>query len=125
MKGALETYDIDVPRWIDRSYICDDDAETLASFLSDLSVHGCASGMYMPAVTYYEAERAMHEHADERGGILDYLDDAGLNLSELVRDQESWAGLAVACVSQAVELWADWALADLRRAWDEDEDEDE
>jgi len=63
---------------------------------------GCASGAYMPAVTYFTAKVTMNDHGDD---VLQYIAD---NLGELpsVPEGESWAGIAVFFLSYAVELWA-------------------
>jgi hypothetical protein len=63
---------------------------------------GCASGAYMPAVTYHQALQTMEEHGDD---VLQYIEDT---LGELPQPDkgESWSGLAVFYLSYAVELWA-------------------
>lgn len=63
---------------------------------------GCASGAYMPAVTYYIAKQTMNDYGDD---VLQYIED---NIGELpkVPDGESWGGIAVFFLSYAVELWA-------------------
>ena len=63
---------------------------------------GCASGAYMPAVTYYTATQTMSEHGDD---VLQYIEDS---LGELpdIPTGESWGGIAVFFLSVAVELWA-------------------
>jgi len=63
---------------------------------------GCASGAYMPAVTYYTASQTMAKHGDD---ILNYIEE---NLGELptIPASESWSGIAVFFYSYAVELWA-------------------
>ena len=90
----LTDLDIDVPRWIDQ----DIDSATVAAIVQG----GCASGAYMPAVTYHQALETMSEHGD---AVLDYLEerygyipspDAGT----------SWAGMACFYLSAAVEAWA-------------------
>ena len=62
---------------------------------------GCASGAYMPAVTYHTALDTMSLYGDE---ITEYLID---NLGELptTRQPQSWSQLAVFYASYAVELW--------------------
>ena len=82
------------PSWIDRD-IC---PMTIASICNG----GCASGAYMPAVTYYRANDTMAEHGDE---VLDYIHNT---LGELPEPPhfESWKGRACFYLSLAVELWA-------------------
>ncbi len=70
---------------------------------------GCASGAYMPAVTYYRAAHTMAKHGDD---VLDYITD---NLGELpaIPSDTSWSGLACLYLSCAVELWAGAVLEQL------------
>lgn len=62
---------------------------------------GCASGAYMPAVTYYTAGQVMAEHGDD---VLQFIEDSYGELPS-VPDGMSWTGLAVFYLSTAVELW--------------------
>ena len=64
---------------------------------------GCASGAYMPAVTYYTAQQTMGEHGDD---ILDYLKESGMDSFPAIDIDDSWAGYCCTLVSCAVELWA-------------------
>ena len=64
---------------------------------------GCASGAYMPAVTYHEALETMHRYGDE---ILERIEEAYGELPEVPESMRSWAGMACFYVSTAVELWA-------------------
>ena len=87
------------PRWIDQ----DISPSTVAAILQG----GCASGAYMPAVTYSDALETMHRHGDSADGVLQYLDDFGdLPTLDAMGDSISWSGLACLYVSCAVELWA-------------------
>lgn len=85
---------VDVPVYIDK----DITGCTVASIIQG----GCASGAYMPAVTYYDARQTMSEHGDT---VLQAIED---NYGELPQPQagESWSGMAVFYLSCAVELWA-------------------
>lgn len=85
---------VEVPDWIEQ----DIDTGTLAAICEG----GCASGAYMPAVTYWQATETMAQHGDE---VLDYLQST---LGELPppKDSESWSGMAVHYLNCAVELWA-------------------
>lgn len=77
---------------------------------------GCASGAYMPAVTYHIASKVMAEHGDE---VLDLLDQHyGETLAPPTG--QSWKGMACYYLSAAVELWCsiNQDLAD----WDDDEE---
>lgn len=72
------------------------------SELQAIQQGGCASGSYMPAVTYYTASKTMAKYGDE---VLDYIES---QLGELPTSPkgESWRGMAVFYLSYAVELWA-------------------
>lgn len=65
---------------------------------------GCDSGAYMPAVTYHRALETMTEHGD---GVYDYIEDVAPGTLETIKADHasSWAGLACAILSTAVELW--------------------
>lgn len=85
---------INVPDWIEQDITpCD---------IAAIVQGGCASGAYMPAVTYYQARVTMDEYGDE---VLEYIEES---LGELPTPPtgESWSGLAVYYLSIAVELWA-------------------
>jgi hypothetical protein len=62
---------------------------------------GCASGAYMPAVTYHQAAETMAEYGDE---VLDYIVN-GIGELPKPKDDESWSGMACFYLSYAVELW--------------------
>lgn len=64
---------------------------------------GCASGAYMPAVTYRTAVERMTEHDS---AVMNYLDDMGVDLGS-VNEHPSFAAIAVRLLSTAVECWAD------------------
>lgn len=99
----VRTFD-EVPVWIDQDI-------TVADVVA-IAEHGCASGAYMPAVTYHEARKTMDEHGDE---VLEYLDDNDLD-GEIYKLPDphnnpngysfTWGGIAVHFVSCAVEWWA-------------------
>ena len=86
---------IDVPDWIDQSIA----VETVAAILQG----GCASGSYMPAVTYHDAAEIMSEFGDN---VLDFL-NYELGETPAPMQGESWSGLACFYLSCAVELWAE------------------
>jgi hypothetical protein len=91
---VAELLNIRVPEWIEQD-IC---AMTIASICNG----GCASGSYMPAVTYHIASREMAQHGDAvLDYILDYLGDI-----PAPDKNESWTGMACFYLSTAVELWA-------------------
>lgn len=63
---------------------------------------GCASGAYMPAVTYWDASVTMAEHGD---AVLDYIEEHYGSIPKPA-DCESWSGMACFYLSFAVELFA-------------------
>ena len=69
---------------------------------------GCASGAFMPAVTYYEANQVMAKHGDD---ILDYIQEVTGEVPPI--ECESWSGIAVLMFSTAVELWVAGIIEDL------------
>lgn len=96
----INTTEVDVPRWID-------DDITVGECLAIVQ-GGCASGAYMPAVTYYQALKTMSEYGNE---VFEYLDENMGVLPDVAR--ESWAGMACKYLSCAVEVWASSTLSQL------------
>lgn len=92
---------VEVPAWIDQDISPYD--------VAAICQGGCASGAYMPAVTYYTAAKIMGEHGDD---VLDYINE---NYSGIpgIAGNESWSGLAVHFLSTAVEIWAGEAMSEL------------
>ena len=83
-----------VPAWIDQ--------EITGTAVFEIRQGGCASGAYMPAVTYYDARQTMAEHGDD---VLEFVEE---HYGEIPQPKpgESWSGIAVYYLSLAVELWA-------------------
>lgn len=103
----------EVPEWIDPKITLGEVAAVLQG--------GCASGAYMPAVTYHEAAKTMAEYGD---AVLDYLQE-WLDALPPVPDDVSWRGLACHYLSTAVELWClseSDALAEAVIAGEDDSD---
>ena len=92
--------DFDLPRWIDQDISPSDIAAIIQG--------GCASGAYMPAVTYHLALKTMQDHGDE---VLQYIEDAIGELPEV--KGQSWGQMACTYLSCAVELWASNAESQL------------
>jgi len=92
---------IDVPKWIEQ----DITPYTVASIVQG----GCASGAYMPAVTYWQARDTMNEHGDN---VLQFIEDSYGELPQPDKG-ESWSGMAVFYLSVGVELWASGAESEL------------
>ena len=84
----------EVPNWIDQD-IC---PSTIAAIVQG----GCASGAYMPAVTYYDASNIMRDYGDD---VLGYLEST-LDRLPAIPAGESRSGIDVLFLSTAVELWA-------------------
>lgn len=103
-----ELLDCEVPRWIDQGI----DAATVISICQG----GCASGAYMPAVTYHTARKIMGDHGDD---VLQYVKDWHGELPQ-PKSGESWSRLAVFYLSCAVESWASEIMGQLE-ALDSDE----
>lgn len=103
-------FGIDVPAWIDQ----DIDPATVAAIIRG----GCASGAYMPAVTYYQAAETMHKHGDD---VLQWLEDMGV--TEIMDAEKmlegSWSMAAVYVLSAAVDEWAQSVEEELSDALDE------
>jgi hypothetical protein len=91
---TLVSMGFDVPSWIEQDITGNDIAAIVQG--------GCASGAYMPAVTYHTALETMSRHGDE---IFDYI-ESGCGELPTAPDPLSWAGLACYYVSVAVELFA-------------------
>jgi hypothetical protein len=91
---VAELLNIQVPECIEQD-IC---AMTIASICNG----GCASGSYMPAVTYWQANNIMADYGDD---VLDYIHSVVGELPK-VPSFESWRGMACLYLSCAVELWA-------------------
>jgi len=85
---------IDVPSWIDQ----DIDTAQVAAIVEG----GCASGAYMPAVTYYRALEIMGEHGDD---VMDYIESV-LGEIPTPKSGDGWSQMACYYLSTAVELWA-------------------
>ena len=100
---------IDVPAWIDQDITPADVAAIMQG--------GCASGAYMPAVTYHQALATMDEHGDD---IFEYLEDHYGELPPM-SEPTSWAGLACHYVSTAVECWAFSVESEIEAALEETE----
>lgn len=69
--------------------------------ISSINQGGCASGAYMPAVTYHTANETMSECGDE---VLQFIEDTYGELPSIPAG-ESWSGMAVLFLSCAVEGW--------------------
>ena len=63
---------------------------------------GCASGAYMPAVTYHKARATMAEHGDD---VLEFIEHCYGNLPAPAAG-DSWSGMASLYLSCAVDAWA-------------------
>ncbi len=78
---------------------------------------GCASGAYMPAVTYHQADATMAKHGDD---VLTFIEQYVDQCPTIAG--ESWSGYACKVLSFAVELWARGALVEYEEGEDEEEE---
>ena len=113
---TIESLGIDVPRYIE--------ADITVADVRAITQGGCASGAYMPAVTYWKALKTMNDHGD---AVFEAIED---HLGEIPGPTEktSWAGLAVHYLSTAVELWAcgiEDEIEDEIEALEADDDDEE
>ena len=81
------------PKWITEALTPAD--------IAAINQGGCASGAYMPAVTYFQAVETMSEHGDD---VLQYIQDQYGEIPK-PKDDESWSGIACFYLSLAVELF--------------------
>lgn len=63
---------------------------------------GCASGAYMPAVTYHTASEIMAKHGDE---ITAFIEEDGFPVPTYDAENDFWSGYCCKVLSTAVELW--------------------
>ena len=103
---------IDVPRWIEQ----DISPSTIAAILQG----GCASGAYMPAVTYHQAVTTMSEHGDD---VLQFIKDSYVELTVGIGGK-SWSSIAVHFLSIGVELWASSVEGEIREALEDSDDQE-
>lgn len=103
---------IDVPEWVDGDIAVYDVAAIIQG--------GCASGAYMPAVTYHTASETMGRYGDD---VLDYITEVTGELPPPC-ESESWSGMACHYLSAAVELWTSSIEETLSDAIDAEADED-
>lgn len=108
----------DAPEWIEDSLTLGD--------IPEISTHGCASGVYMPAVTYYEARRTMWQCGDD---ITDFIGEhADIGCAEILQNASAdtdYSSMCCALVSYAVELWCHMNCEEAQQklaAEDSDED---
>ncbi len=104
----ISEFNITIPAWIEPDISPYD--------VAAICQGGCASGAYMPAVTYYQAKETMSAHGDD---VMQYIQDA---LGELPKpdDDMGWDQLACFYLSCAVELWA-YSVEDELESMDEPE----
>ena len=103
---------VDVPAFIEQDITGSDVAAIIQG--------GCASGAYMPAVTYRTALETMSEHGDD---VLQFIEDCYGVVAQPATG-ESWFGIAVFYLSVAVELWASSVEDELTTAIEELEEEE-
>ena len=108
-QGELWLLEIEeqIPEWMDEDVLLDttEAGEGLSvSFLRDLCQHGCASGMYMPAILFTQAKDTMARCGDD---VITYIWE---NLGEVPPPETCahpfYSAWCSHWVSMAVELWA-------------------
>ena len=98
--------DKDLPEEVEVPRFVLDPGDGTAPTVHDLAAilqGGCASGAWMPAVTYWSALQIMSEW---EGRVMCSIEDHGLEPSMVIDPHDSWSGWATSLVSCAVELWA-------------------
>ena len=115
----IQENDVEIPAWIDEECFLDKlypgEKVVWVCSIKDLCQGGCASGQYMPAVTYYQAIQTMSDHGDE---VLAYIYE---QLGEVpgidfATTYPGWGNIAVHYLSLAVELWAHGVLTEIENA---------
>jgi len=92
---------VEVPLWIDQNIRVQD--------IAAIQQGGCASGAYMPACYYSQANDTMHTYGDD---VLEYIDDIFGSVPAPAEDK-SWREQASFYLSLAVETWALGAYSEL------------
>ena len=106
----MTTYDFDnLPDWIN-AYHVPTAADEFRSWISDLSHHGTSGGLYMPAVTYYDARQTMRQHGDE---VWEYIYEQWGDELPYTAPGMSYGQMCCHWVSMAVQLWAGQVCAEL------------
>ena len=108
---------IDVPQWIDGSWIHKITPCDVAAILQG----GCSSGAWMPAVTYWQALETMNEYGDD---IMEWIIGWYGSLP-FSKELLNWSQLAVFYLSVAVEMWASSVEDEISDALDALADDDE
>jgi hypothetical protein len=113
------TSNIEIPEWIDKDYVSKEELETqdedTICLLKEIATNGCASGVYMPAVTYHTAIKTMNKHGDT---VFEYLKESQGEIPEPPEDaRTSWSHMACYYLSMAVELWSMSTLDELDIGW--------
>ena len=108
---TIDTLNVTVPSWLEHDLTPAD--------VAAINQGGCASGAFMPAVTYHIANDVMHKHGDD---ILEYIEN---NLGELPpADKVSWSGMAVLYFSTAVELFCSSIEDEIIEALEAEQDDE-
>lgn len=90
----ISNYGVEVPEWINQ--------DITAENVDAIIYGGCASGPYMPAVTYSTAARIMDKYGND---VIDFIESRDLELPAIPKNT-SWRGMCCIYLSYAVELWA-------------------
>lgn len=90
------------PRWISSDVDIDQ--------LYEIALHGCSTGVYMPAITYHVARETMNTHGED---VMTFLRTAYADDVPQPDRVETWGGIASYYLSLAVEAYASDVLTDL------------
>lgn len=97
-RDELETFISDInnqPKFLKFMGEIEDVAELIA-----ISEGGCASGAYMPAVTYATALECMFYHSESVEGQIEYMEELTFNIGS-----ETFSGFCVNLCAMAVESY--------------------
>ena len=112
---------VSMPEWIDEEILTDvTDRYIDLQTVSGIAEHGCASGMYMPAVLYHDAAETMTEHGNDIVAYVDHVRSERCDEPMVIPAGTSWDGIAVLYVSSAVEYWCDDLVATIDCSWKRD-----
>ena len=104
---CIAVHELEIPAWIEADALIgtsqDGTDYVYVSSLKDIIYGGCASGCYMPAVTYATALSTMGVYGSE---VMSYLWEHFCERPELPKSCVLWQEICCHWLSVAVELWA-------------------
>lgn len=84
--------------------------------LAAINQGGCASGAYMPAVTYRDANQTMADHGE---AVIDYICEQTGDFPCSPREAQTWGQVCSYYLTYAVEIWCH--LREDQADWDDDD----